>query len=198
MKYKTCHSGGASGSDIEFEKLSIKHDMKVNAYSFKEHNTHSNNRIILDNDEIREGWEKAKKAAKSLKRNTYNLSPYVKKLLARNWFQVKNSNTIFAIGNILNPGEQGKRIPNKTNKQIVDGGTGYAVEMSIQHNKPVFVFNQNDNKWYKWTYNQFREIDYIPELTENFAGIGTRELSVEGLNAIEELYSNFRQISQNR
>jgi hypothetical protein len=93
----------------------------------------------------------------------------------------------------LDPGTQGERISNKTNKQIVDGGTGYAVEMSLQYNKPVYVFNQKDNKWYKWKLNQFREIDYIPKLTENFAGIGTRELTLEGISAIDNLYfSNFR------
>ena len=187
MKY-TCHTGGATGSDIEFEKISIKNGFSVKAYSFKEHNTSSNNQVILDNDDIAKGWEKAQKAAKSLKRNTHNLSPYVKKLLARDWYQVKNSNTIFAIGWILNPGEHGQRVLNKTNKQVVDGGTGYAVEMAIQYNKSVYVFNQEDNKWYKWKFNQFREIDYIPELTENFAGIGTRELSVEGLEAIKSLF----------
>ena len=185
---KTCHTGGATGSDIKFEKLSIKNGFKVKAYSFKEHNTDSKNQIILTNDEIAIGWEKAQKAAKALKRNTHNLSPYVKKLLARDWYQVKNSNTIFAIGWILDPGEQGQRIPNKTNKQIVDGGTGYCCMMAIQYNKPVYVFNQKDNKWYKWKFNQFREIDYIPKLTENFAGVGTRELSMEGLDAIESLF----------
>lgn len=189
----TCHTGGATGSDMKFENISLEYNMEVKAYSFEEHNTDSQSRVILTNDEIAIGWEKAQKAAKSLKRNTYNLSSYVKKLLARDWFQVKNSSAIFAIGYILNPGEQGTRIPNKTNKQIVDGGTGYAIEMAIQYNKPVFVFNLKDNRWYKWKFNQFREIDYIPQLTENFAGIGTRELTYEGKNAIEELYSsNFR------
>lgn len=192
MNY-TCHSGGAIGSDSEFEKISIKYGVKVNAYSFEEHTTNSKNQIILTDDEIAIGWEKAQKAAKSLKRNTHNLSPYVKKLLARDWFQVKNSSAIFAVGYILDPGEQGTRIPNKTNSQVVDGGTGYCCMMAIQHKKLVYVFNQKDNRWYKWEYNQFREIDYIPKLTENFAGVGTRELSYDGENAIEELYSsNFR------
>jgi len=189
----TCHSGGAQGSDLKFEHLSLEYDINVNAYSFEGHKTDSENRVILTNDEISKGWIKSQKSAKALKRNTHNLSPYVKKLLARDWYQVKNSSAIFAIGYILDPGEQGIRIPNKTNKQTIDGGTGYACMMAIQHKKPIFVFNQKDNKWYKWNLNQFREIDYVPKLTENFAGIGTRELSFEGETAIEELYSsNFR------
>ncbi len=191
-----CNSGGAIGSDMAFEKISLKYNIEVRAYSFEEHNTTTRNREILSNDKLSEGWKKAQRAAKSLKRNTHNLSEYIKNLLSRNWFQVKNSEAIFAIGYILNPGEKGERTINKTKNQIVDGGTGYCCMMAIQHNKPVFVFNQTDNKWYKWNLNQFREIDYIPKLTDNFAGVGTRELTYQGEDAIRNLYlSNFGQVS---
>lgn len=183
-----CNSGGANGSDITFEKFALEYNVEVRAYSFEEHNTTTTNRIILSDYELLEGWKKAQRAAKSLKRNTSNLSEYIKNLLSRNWFQVKNSEAIFAVGYILDPGDQGERIINKTKKQVIDGGTGYAIEMSIQHNKPVFIFNQTDNKWYKWNLNQFREIDYIPKLTENFAGVGTRELTYQGSESIRNLY----------
>lgn len=189
MRNNTCHTGGAKGSDLLFERVSIEYGVKVKAYSFEEHNTTSRNRINLTTPELIEGWDKVQQAAKSLKRNTYNLSAYVKKLLARDWFQVKNSDTIFAVGNILEPKEQGERIPNKTSRQIVDGGTGYAVELAIQHNKTVYVFNQKDNKWYKWEVSKFIECE-APKLTENFAGIGTRNLSMEGISAIRKLFSD--------
>ena len=186
MRNNTCHTGGAKGSDLFFERVCIEYGVKVKAYSFKEHNTSSRNRVILTTPELIEGWDKVQEAAKSLKRNTYNLSAYVKKLLARNWFQVKNSDTIIAVGNILDPKEQGERIPNNTSRQIVDGGTGYAVELAIQHNKPVYVFNQKDDKWYTWK-DKFVECEQ-PTLTENFAGIGTRNLSMEGSHAIRRLF----------
>jgi hypothetical protein len=185
-----CHSGGAKGSDMFFERVSIEYKVQVKAYSFDDHTSTSRNKNILTDDEIAEGWKKAQKAAKYLKRNTSNLSQYIKNLLSRNWFQVKNSSAIFAVGYILNPGDKGERVVNKTNKQIVDGGTGYAVEMAIQHNKPVFIFDQDDNKWYKWNINQFREIDYVPKLTEKFAGIGTRQLNLNGMSAIRDLFDN--------
>lgn len=188
MNY-TCHTGGAKGSDLFFEQNCIKNNFNVVAYSFEGHNTTSKFRKILNVSELMEGWFEAQNAAKDLKRNTYNLDAYVKKLLARNWFQVKNSDAIFAIGNIINPGEMGDKYINKTSKQIVDGGTGYAVCEAIKHNKPVFVFNQKDNKWYKWETKKFEEIDYTPKLTENFAGIGTRNLTVEGMQAINDLFT---------
>lgn len=190
MNY-TCHTGGAIGSDGFFERVSIKYGIKVVAYSFKEHNSSSLNRKILTISELIEGWDKAQSAAKDLKRNTYNLSAYIKKLLSRNWFQVKNSDSIFAVGYIINPKEKGERITNKTSKQIVDGGTGYCCTMAIQHNKPVNVFNQKDNKWYKWDYSKRMFVEQeIPTLTTNFAGVGTRNLTIDGAEAIQKLFKN--------
>lgn len=188
---KTCHTGGAEGSDIFFEKLCIKNNIEIKAYSFKEHNTNSKHRVILNVSELIEGWDKVQQAAKVLKRNTYNMSAYVKKLLSRNWFQVKNSDTIIGVGYILNPKEQGKRTQNKTSKQIVDGGTGYAVELAIQHKKPVYIFNQKDNKWYKWDFKFEKFIETTPpKLTKNFAGVGTRELNDYGRQAILDIFKN--------
>lgn len=188
MNNYTCHSGGAKGSDLFFERTCIEYGVKVIAYSFEGHTTISKNKKILGVEELMEGWFEAQNTARDLRRNTYNLEAYTKKLLARNWFQVKNSDAIFAIGNIVNPGEQGSKYINKCSKQVVDGGTGYAVNEAIRYNKPTFVFNQKDNKWYKWNTNKFEEIDYIPDLTENFAGIGTRELDMNGMTAIKNLF----------
>ena len=113
--------------------------------------------------------------------------------LIRNWAQVKYSDAIFAIGTIVNPGE--KIFPNQKSdtrvaiKQAVTGGTGYAVEMGIQAGKPVYVFNQADNAWYTWddASNSFIKTE-IPTLTNNFAGIGSRQLTDAGKAAIREVY----------
>ena len=96
--------------------------------------------------------------------------------MLRNWFQVYYADKIFAIGKI-----------NKKNK--VDGGTGYAVQMAINNSKPVVVFDLNDNQWKEWDYNLniWQSID-TPILTKNFAGIGTREITQAGVNAIREVY----------
>jgi hypothetical protein len=111
-----------------------------------------------------------------MKRYIFKLKPYVKNLLSRNWFQVKNSESILAIGTI-----------NKETN-IVNGGTGYAVMLSIQHNKKTYVFDQNDNLWYKWDYKQKKFINtQTPILTSNFAGIGTRNINKNGINAIKSV-----------
>ena len=151
--------------------------MKTIAYSFYGHNISSKNKWILTNKQLNDGWEHVLIANNSLKRNISNISLYVKNLLSRNWFQVRESDCIFAIG-IL-----------KSDHEVL-GGTGWAISMNIDNKKPTFVFEQNINSWYEYSFdeNKFEKISYVPKLTENFAGIGTREINENGKKAIIELY----------
>lgn len=71
------------------------------------------------------------------------------------------------------------------------GGTGYAVSMGIQLGIPVYVFDMNTNDWYRWwdSRNCFLpEYSKIPELTKRFAGIGSRQITDEGIQAIKDVY----------
>jgi len=176
MKYCN-YSGGASGSDSIFETEGEKYSVKTVAYSFFGHNIKSKNKWVLTQQQLSDGWEHILITNKTLKRNISNISPYVKNLLSRNWFQVRESDSIYAIGTL------------KSDHEIL-GGTGWAISMGIDNNKHIYVFEQNMNSWYEYSYdeNKFIKISYIPKLTENFAGIGTREINENGKNAIIELY----------
>lgn len=180
-----CHSGGTKGSDIEWENEGNKYGVKTVAYSFYNHVQDSQNQKILTLEELSEGWEHVKIASVGIKRNPNGQARYIQNLLSRNWFQVKNAEAIFAIGKFLS-----------NEKVIVSGGTGWAVQMGIDNKKDVFFFDQMDNKWNKFNYDlqKFEIIDYIPKLTENFAGIGTREINENGKEAIRKIYeSNFNE-----
>ena len=179
MEY-TCHSGGAVGSDMYWEIEGKKYGIRTIAYSFINHNTESLNKLTLSDQELKEGWEHIKKADETLKRSpSSNIKPYIHRLLCRNWFQVKNSDGIFAIGEFKND-----------KKTQVNGGTGWAVQMGIDNNKDVYVFEQSTDKWYRyWNIeNKFLEYYTIPVLPKNFTGIGTRGLVSTGKIAIKEIY----------
>jgi hypothetical protein len=64
--------------------------------------------------------------------------------------------------------------------------------MAIDCNKPVYFFDQDSGYWYKYNEvnEQFELHDRIPKLTQNFAGIGTRNLTLVGKCAIKEVYNN--------
>ena len=73
---------------------------------------------------------------------------------------------------------------------VVICGIGWAVQMAVDNKKPIFFFDQPTKTWNKFNYDtmEFDKIDYIPKLTENFAGVGTREINDDGLNAIVSVF----------
>lgn len=186
-----CHSGGAEGSDTFFETIGAKYGVKTKAYSYKTPKHTSPNKVEISKEDYIEGITEVNKANKVLYR--YGIHKYMN-LLARNWTQVKYSKEIFAIGTIVEPGARGnKGYYNRSKYQVVDGGTGYAVQMAINSGKEVYVFDQNKYKWLRWSYVsfQFIEVKAILKITkQDFAGIGTREIKQNGILAIEELYKN--------
>lgn len=197
-----CHSGGAlrpknknkegeftrtlreKSADIVFEKVGITYGVITKTHSFKGHSHGGSLPIEYTEEQLREADPHLLKAAISLNRDfppefdNEDTNEYVTKLLRRNYFQVINSEAIFAVGTISNLN--------------VNGGTGWAVAMARNMLKSVYVFEQNENIWYYWDYktNKFKKFNGIPLLTKSFAGIGTRQLNDNGVKAIEALYYN--------
>jgi len=184
-----CHSGGASGSDSIFSEIGKKYGVKTNAYSYKTKYHDSDDKVEISDTDYEEGIVEITKANKVLKR--FGINKYMN-LLARNWAQVKYSDEVFAIGTIVEPGKKGgKGFYNKSSIEVVDGGTGYACMCAIINNKPVYVFDQNKNRWFRWSYTLSKFVEIKGDLKinfQNFAGIGTREIKQNGIRAIEDLY----------
>jgi alkylated DNA repair dioxygenase AlkB len=157
----------------------------------------------LSQDQVQEVETAYQKAVKDLGRNPlpYDWNDPNKKvdgksiyynggLVRRDYLQAKAADAVFAIGNVLTPGDKNKKgyaVKSKTDS--VDGGTGYAVQMAINLGKPVYVFDQTYEKWFAWEDGKFRISD-VPTLTTKFAGIGTREINEAGKQAIRDVYEN--------
>lgn len=175
-----CHSGGCLGADMEWETQLKEYNIKTIAYSFPGHTQYGENPVILNEEQLEEGWQQVLLCEKPIKRPLYKISntPYVRNLLCRNWFQVKNSTTVFAIGSLVVGSDK-----------LVDGGTGWAVQMAINNNKSVYLYEQNFKQWYVYSYlvKKFLPIYIIPTLTKNFAGVGTRQIDEDGKQAIKEI-----------
>lgn len=173
------HSGGANGADSYWGDVGEAYGVKSNHY-YKDKTPKGN--VQITKEQFEEGLIKAKEAAKALGRNWSNNS-YVQGLLSRNWQQVKNADAIFAIGTI--------------NGKYVDGGTGYAIAMAVIEGKPIYVFDQNKNNWYERTSTGWKKIT-TPTLTPNFAGIGSRNLTDLGKQAIEDVYAKTASVFNNK
>ena len=186
----TCHSGGALGADTYWDQLGEPFGVKTNAYSYKTSYHTGKNKVEISDEDYQQGVDEIIKANKVLCR--YGISKYMS-LLARNWSQVKYSTQIFAIGYIIDPGVKSpKGFYSKSKYQIVDGGTGYCCQMAINNFREVYVFDQLKKNWFRWSYStiSFIELNETPIIrTQNFAGVGTREITSDGINAIKEVYS---------
>jgi hypothetical protein len=195
LKSITCHSGGATGSDSYWESIGANFGVKTRAYSYQTKYHTSPNKIEISEEDYKEGVDEINKANKHMDR--FGINKYMN-LLARNWAQVKYSTQVFAIGTIVEPGAKSpKGYYSKAKIQTVDGGTGYAVMMAINNLREVFVFDQRQLKWLRWSYStmSFIELKETPKIkTQNFAGIGTREITSDGIKAIEEVYQKTFQL----
>lgn len=176
------NSGGAKGADLEWDKIGREFGV-VNHKHFKPSDLKA-----LPLDVFNQLKLDVRAAAIALHRPF--MFPGIE-LVYRNWLQVVNSGAIYAISRIVEPGDEDfKGFVNKASKQIVAGGTGWAVEMAIQKGKEVYVFDMNTNNWYFWDYVHkiFALYEGIPELTYSFAGIGSRQITLEGIEAIRDVY----------
>lgn len=169
----TLHSGGAVGSDTVWDTVGKLFGLGNSAHYFGAGNKTPKGNTPLTAEQLAKADPALKKANESLGRRYPPSSAYVRTLLQRNYYQVANSDAVFAIGNIAG--------------NIVEGGTGWAVQMGIDQGKPVYVFNQKDNNWYTYSNGKFIQTD-TPVLTKNFAGVGTREITEAGKNAIKAVY----------
>ena len=188
----TLHSGGAPGSDTYWGEIATQYGIGSQRHYY--HGEQSPSNAPNANTRITEvDYDEGKKeAAAAAKYNWgYQYDSMKDDRLVRNWSQVKYADGIFAIGHIANPGDPVfPNQPNDTRKAIhpcVQGGTGYAVGMAILHQKPVYVFDQEENQWFAWDGSQFNPID-TPTLTLNFAGIGTRQINEVGKQAIRDVF----------
>lgn len=177
---KICHSGGAIGADMEFEAQCLLYPQKfaVRAYSFQGHNTSSTNRVILTEQDLSKADQTVMLAARMLKKNV-PYKDFVRNLIRRNYYQVLNSEAVVAVGNL------------SLGSNLVDGGTGWAVEMAKLMNRQLCVFDQITNRCFFFDHSTstFKMLDKFPDLKNytNFAGIGTRELTPNGRNFIKNL-----------
>ena len=166
------HSGGALGSDSAWGDIGSAFGVESRHY-FKDSTPKGN--VKITQAQYEEGLQKVREAVGPLGRRLPESKPYVMGLLSRNWQQVKNADAVFAIAEGLDASGN------------VQGGTGWAVQMAKAEGKPIHVFDQGQRTWLTWTGSAWISED-TPALTKNFAGIGTRQLTDVGRQAIESAY----------
>lgn len=90
--------------------------------------------------------------------------------------QINNTDAIFVVGNLKNG--------------VVEGSIGQFVQVAIDENKPIYVYDQMRKQWFSNINGQWSVFSGVPKLTKNFAGISARELNNDGKDAIKQVYEN--------
>jgi hypothetical protein len=186
MKENVCFSGGAEGADTAWGKAATAAGHEIVHYVFEGiGRNHAYPRVYLNEAELGIANQYLLKANETLKRGSfpYN-SEYVNKLLRRNYWQVKHSERVYAVAP-LNP-----------ELTQVRGGTGWAVQMAIDLGiHEIFVFDTVSNEWwvYLHQFNRFTSFEDVkpskpPAPCGCYTGIGSREITQSGLQAIKEIY----------
>ncbi len=149
-------------------------------YSFAGHKIYDypQNVVVLPQDKLNEAIGPATAAAKTLSKNVPS-KPFVRNLILRNWFQVREAERVYAVAPFDFYG-------------LVDGGTGWATQMFIgRHNGlacECYVLNPRNLKWYVWGGDEYIQYD-PPKPHGRWAGIGTRKLSHQTSIAMVEFCS---------
>ncbi|GAB1370552.1 hypothetical protein MASR1M45_06130 [Candidatus Kapaibacterium sp.] len=168
-------SGAAPGAEAHFGLMAEKYNIEEVNFSFEGHEHIRTRGIrILNHEELKQGDISLTYASKIMNRE-YPQTPTFRKILQTIWYQINNGHEVYVIGKIMED-------------NTVKGGTGWGAEFAKICNKPLFVFDQDANNWFKWN-----KTDWIttnePVITSNhFTGTGTRILKDNGKKAIEELY----------
>ena len=178
-------SGGAKGADTQWAKVLDKYGFPVIHYMPETPQARSSiksffNRKVkgvdrgLSEKELLESGPAIEKANKTLQRRIDKMKPYNQQMLYRNAWQVKNAQSVYAVGEIET--SLTGRLAH-LNGRTVKKGTGWAVQMGIDKGlQKVFVYDTVQRKWFQWSkeVNRFKKLDSPPKLTQNPAVIGTR------------------------
>lgn len=170
-------SGGASGADSIFDEYANNaghvayHYVVMSRKGLK-------GQIFIPSDEL---YEKAKflfiKTNAALKRDISKLSNHSLKLLYRNMIIAGKTNTAMYAVTQLDDGK-------------ILGGTAWGVQAAVTLNRySIYVYCQNQSKWFTWDKTKFNMTDSVPKPTGIYSGIGTRNINQTGINAIKELYN---------
>ncbi len=177
MKPEECvlYSGAAGGAESAFGAAAERRGIEEVNFTFEGHKDARTRGIrVLTQEELLKGDVSLAYVGNLMHRH-YRDTPLFKKVLQSIWHQVNHGQEIYVVGKILDDG-------------TVKGGTGWGAEFAKLCNKPLFVFDQEQDGWFQWNGDQWAA-HAGPVITHRrFTGTGTRFLEENGRAAIEALF----------
>ena len=169
------YSGGAAGTEAFFGQTAERWGLQEVNYTFEGHQSERTRGIrMLTTEELALKDVSLTYVSKIMNRQ-YTRAPLFRKVLQSICWQVAAGQEVFVIGAIL---------PDGTAK----GGTGWGAEFAKICNKPLWVFDQEKNAWFRWEKEAWAA-DPAPVMSApHFTATGTRFLEASGRAAVEALF----------
>lgn len=172
-------SGGAPGAEAEFGACAERHGVEEVNFTFEGHRIDRHRGVrMLNHEELANGDVSLEYVSRLMNRR-YSEGPTIRKVLQTLWYQVNSGQEIFVVGTIL---------PDTT----VRGGTGWGAEFAKLCNKPLCVFDQEKERWFRWRGSEWQPLPSAegPVIAHaHFTGTGTRNLQENGKRAIADLFA---------
>lgn len=169
-------SGAAQGAEAAFGETAERCGIQEVNFTFEGHSDARRRGIrVLTTEELRHGDVSLAYVSRLMHRK-YPDTPLFRRVLQSIWHQVNHGQEIFVVGKI-------------NADDTVTGGTGVAAEYAKFFNKPLFVFDQERDGWFRWSGDAFvRAMDPVVS-QPHFTGTGTRFLRDNGRAAIDTLFA---------
>jgi len=170
------YHGGHKGAEAEFGRVAEQYGVRETTISFEGHRMErAKNEVVLSDEELAKGQVSMEFVFQTLGRR-FATGEGIRRVIKSMFHVVVNTDELFAIGVIQEDGH-------------VKGGTGWGVELAKMFNRQVHVFDQQKERWYTWTHQEWEPS--VPTLPEGrFSATGTRNLTAAGKKAIHDLFAN--------
>lgn len=171
-------SGGAPGAEACFGVSAERHGIEEVNFTFDGHRIERRRGIrMLNHEELLTGDVSLEYVSRLMHRR-YTEGPKLRKVLQTLWYQVNSGQEIYVVGTILDDG-------------TVRGGTGWGAEFAKLCNKPLWVFDQERDGWFRWDGTGWQAAGAAPPVISHphVTGTGTRTLRDNGREAIAALFA---------
>ena len=175
-KQSVLYSGGAAGTEEFFGAQAEAWGIEEVNYSFEGHQAVRKRgvRVLTQNELMLK--DVSMTYVSRLMGREYTRAPLFRKVLQSICWQVSSGSEVIVVGEIQDD-------------KTVRGGTGWGAEFAKLCNKPLLVFDQSRDAWFRWINEEWVKED-DPVITHaNFTATGTRFLEANGRKAIVDLYA---------
>ncbi len=171
-------SGGAPGAEAAFGACAERYGVEEVNFTFEGHKIDRHRGVrVLNHEELLAGDVSLEYVSRLMHRR-YIEGPTLRKVLQTLWYQVNNGQEIYVVGVIQDD-------------DTVRGGTGWGAEFAKLCNKPLHVFDQDRDGWFRWNGSAWDACgaQAAPVITHpHFTGTGTRHVRDNAMRAIEALF----------